>query len=809
LKEAKSMLDPYINSFEDKFNSFYNFVKNIGGDVLNKLNSLLKSAGNTFNNTVAALGEAIVEVSDILGDAFVSATDFLADTSEAVHQMVGNVSQATQEAVETAIEITQEVAEEVAEEAETVVQNVQQQASQSYEQIYSQVSSTISSAQDTISSTSSYVSSQASSVSSTVSSTVSNITSTVSSFVSNAQETVSSYTQEVVDTLSEAASSASSYISSGWNKLTGFLSSSSSSSTPQYDYSAPSITNLHIESITTNSVSLCWDTDKKATTIVIYAETDDVTPSGGGQNRKMYVKRSGIEMVQEKHHTATITGLSPGKPYYFLICSYQLLGEGSYSANGGYQGATTDPQYAGPIEAVTLPTTALITGVVKDSQENPIVHASVFIDGKLKAYSSSEGRYAVEVQPGVHTIKIEKKDYISAQTTTPSLSSGDIANVDFSLASGKILISGVVKDKNSNGLGGVVISTSINNQGISYTTPDTGKFSILLPMPEGGVFNGSLRFHKEGFIDFVQNFNLSAGAKVENLNITLYHKPPQVMNVDVIDVEGGVYKKDIFYQTSEKTSSFIQFGESQKGYQYQTDVIDNANVFRVHLVGLHPGENYIFRIVVKDERGEYVSVYNGSFHTLSENEVGSLKVCVYDPKTLSPLVGARVDVDSLHDFESVPTGNDGCALIQNLKAETCNVNITDYENTFPDYLEKEYGFRVQIQGGKLLTNIIYMPYNPENIGDLFSLSVVEKTANSIKIKVNSQWPLQYHLTVSMEEKNKILIDKDLGIKREGFTFNLKRLKPNRTYKFVVDGILRQDTSIIKQQQRTIYVSTPP
>jgi len=375
-----------------------------------------------------------------------------------------------------------------------------------------------------------------------------------------------------------------------------------------------------------------------------------------------------------------------------------------------------------------------------------------------------------------------------------------------------------VKDKNGSPLGGVKITTSTSQGPFSYTTT-SGAFSFSLPMPQGGNFTSPLVFHKDGFVDFIQNVDLPPGAEINNLNITLYHTPPQVSDVQVGDINGGATAKSIFYKTSQKTDSFIQFGKISEGYAYQTSVVSNQNVFNVSLEGLAPGTNYKYRIVVKNETGNFVSVYNGTFHTVSLGNLGQFKLCVYDPQTLMPVSGARVDIDATFypfDSFSLPTDAQGCIFASSLKTGKWNVNVGDFEGTFPSYLG-EASFSINIQGEKLLSKTMPLPLDLDaqefSLG-LFSLSKENLQENVVQIKVNSPWRLKYNLELKIQGNmsTKTILSQDLGIKRGNFNFKLTGLRSGRSYQLILTGQLLaagNSGQVLKEETKTLSFSVYP
>ncbi len=830
-KDKEEEFAPYIQPFKEKMEALSNFMEDVGGEALNKFNVALKNAGDAFNGAVQGLGAGFVKVSDLVGDAFVSATASLAQASQALH-----------EGMEQAYQTAQDVAQEVAETAQNAAQTAQETAAEVYTQVaqtaenaYNQIYNTAQDVGNTVEETQEEISQQVNSAVNTVQSHLQEVASSVTSggitdmassitggsqgdsYQQQAQDaidTLSQYAQQAYNTAANAANeayqTAQSAAQSAWNKVSGWFSSSSSSSqqAPEYDYTAPTISNVRVSSITTHSVTLEWDTNSEATTIVIYAESPDITPQGGGTNRKGYIKKdSSGNMIEEKHHKATITNLTPGKTYYFLVYSYKKLPNGN----------STDAGYVGPLSATTLPDTALINGMVKDENGNPISGAKILVDGVEKSYSLSDGKFAVEVEKGVHNIKVIKESYLPVEYTTPNLSSAQILNLDFTLHLGLIRIKGEVKD--------ALTKEKIVNAKVEVIkgpekswhvfTNSEGKFSMLLPMPQEGPLNCVLKVEKSKYCTYQsQQLTLPAGANIENLTIYLNHEIPHIKKVQVMDIEGGVTKKDIFYTTDIATSSFVQFGTSQEGYAYQTDMIENKSVFRVHLVGLTPAQDYVFRIVAKDSLGNNFVIYEGNFHTKSVEDVGDFTLYLYDPKTKGPIQGARVDIyqqGSSSISVSLPTDSEGKAFAHNLLKGAYKVTVSDYEGTFPAYLKKNYSFTINVEGGKSFIKKVYMPLDLNQVGNLFSITISEKKENSVKVNVHSDWTLRYHMTLRRRDTGEVLRDNwNLGIKTGDFQLTFDYLNPGTPYEVRIEGELLSncvDGDVIKRLVRGKVFST--
>jgi len=662
LSTAKKTLDPYIQPFEDALDEVKTFLSHAGGAAYQKFLEGIGAAGDALNKGLGVAGKGLVKATDILGDGVVAASDAAAKASQTAHQAAEAVTGAASDAVGTvangasvainyvkdtgshAIQVTVNAANQ----ATQAAGNAANQASQAAGNAANQVSQAASSAASQVYATASHVSnsvqqqasstinnvvshlpsvtpssfatgapvnlSQLQSASSTVSSQVSGIIGTLSGYGSSAYGAASSAASQVGSAISSGASSVASGLSSGWKsasgKVAGLLGiggSESSPPPPPPDYTAPTITNISATS-TTNSITVTWTTSFAARTFLLYKTQPDVNPNGAGAGTLLASVHDGDNYPETTSHSITVNGLNPGTTYYYIVYSYRMV-----------SGNASDVAKQGVYSITTLPTTAIIGGKVKDAQGSAVAGAKIYVDGGTTpaATSGAGGDYAVEVNPGTHTVTVRKDNYLVSSATCSGLVAGQIQPVDFALADGRIFISGVVRDVSSNT---AIASATVNILGlpttISVPTDASGAFTVVLGT-SGTPLQVSLQVTKTGFVSYASGpMTLAPGAKVQNIEIKLAHVPPAVSSygVDVGWVTANT--ATVFFDTQAPCSSFVQFGpQSSVNYLYQTPIQSNKSSFSFELTGLNPGTAYKFKVVLQDGFGNTVVANESFFYT--------------------------------------------------------------------------------------------------------------------------------------------------------------------------------------------------
>jgi len=652
LATAKKTLDPYIQPFEDAVKEVKDFLSGVGGAAYQKFLEGIGAAGDALNKGLGVAGAGLVKATDLLGDGVVAASDAAAKASQTAHNAASAAANAASDAAgavangasvainyaqnagSNAVNVTVNAANQAAQTAGDAYDSASSAASSAASQVYSTASQTYNNVQQQVSSTvnnvvshlpsvspSSFATgtpvniSQLQSASSTVSAQVSGIINTLSSYGSSAYNTASSAASQVGSTISSGASSVASGLSSGWKsasgKVAGLLGiggSESSPPPPPPDYTAPTITNVSAAS-TTNSITVTWTTSTSARTMLMYKTQPDVNPQGGTADGQMFASiHNGDVYPETTSHSITVNNLNPGTTYYYIVYSYRMVsGEPSNVAKQGVYSVTT------------LPTTAIIGGKVKDAQGNVVAGAKIFVDNGTTpaATSGAGGEYAVEVNPGTRTVTARKDNYLASSAACSGLVAGQIQPVDFTLADGRIFISGTVKDVSSNA---GIPSATVNILGlpttISVPTDANGAFTVVLGT-SGASLQVSLAAAKTGFVPYTSgSMTLAPGAKAQNIEIKLAHVPPAVSSYGVDVGWVTTNTATVFFDTQSPCSSFVQFGpQSSANYLYQTPMQSNKSSFSFELTGLNPGTAYKFKVVLQDGFGNTVVANESFFYT--------------------------------------------------------------------------------------------------------------------------------------------------------------------------------------------------
>ena len=648
VKTAKAVLDPYIKPFEDAVGELYDFVKNIGGAVFQKFLDGVGAAGNALNTALGAAGKGLVKVTDVLGDGVVAATNAAANASQAAHDAAVAAANAASSAASTvasgasaavnyvqnagssAVNVAVNTAQQGYQTAANVASQAAQAASSTYNNVQQQVSSTVSNVVSHLPSISpssfatgspvsfSQIQSGASAVSSKISSILTTLNNYGSSAYNAASGAASSAASHVGSAISSGASTVASGISSGWNTATHAISgllggSSSHPSPPPPDYSAPTVSNISSSS-TTDSITVNWTTSSNARTLLLYSTQAAVNPNGAGNGTLVASVHTDNYYPETTNHTITVSSLNPGTTYYYIIYCYRDV-----------NGVASDIAKQGVYSVVTQPNTAIIGGAVIDTQSNAVSAASIYVDSSTTpvATTDSSGQYVVEVSPGAHTVIAKKDNYLSSSTTTSSLTAGQILPLDFTLADGRITISGVVKEASSNtGLASATVMLSGLPTAITVPTDANGAFTIMLGTTSDTPVSFTMNVTKTGYTPYTSSsLSLARGAKMQNIEIKLpLNLPALAGDVSVVGLTAG--QATISFTTGVTCSAFVQFGpQSSANYLYQTTAKTNKNSFYFDLLSLIPGTAYKYKVVLQDNGGNTVVAKEGVF-TTAEAEIG-------------------------------------------------------------------------------------------------------------------------------------------------------------------------------------------
>ncbi len=123
----------------------------------------------------------------------------------------------------------------------------------------------------------------------------------------------------------------------------------------QVDQDAPEITNVQISGVTEEAVTITWDTDENADSLVNYG----LQPDYG-------ILR--IPVADKQAHTMTLTDLDPGRVYYFRVVSADEEGNQGISADYRVQtsGTPSESESQSQSESTTESTTQSQTETVQE-----------------------------------------------------------------------------------------------------------------------------------------------------------------------------------------------------------------------------------------------------------------------------------------------------------------------------------------------------------------------------------------------------------------------------------------------------------
>ncbi len=594
LKTAKATLDPYIQPFEDAVKELNDLLNVASSAAFQKFLQGIGAAGSALNTALGTAGQGLVKATDLLGDGVVAASNAAANASQTIHNAGAAATQAaTQAAQQTYAAATQ------------VYNAVQEQASSTVNTVISNLPS-ISPSQFTTGAPVSF--SQIQSGAATVSAKINSIINTVSDYASSAASSAAS-------TVSSGASTVASTVSSGWNAATNKISSlfggGGGSSTPVLNYDAPEVTNIAATS-TTNSITVTWDTSFSSRTLLFYSAQPNVNMQGAGNGTLVASIHDGDNYPETTHHSITVNNLNPGTPYYYVVYAVHAM-----------TGGATNAAKKGPYSVITQPTTAIIGGLVKDAQNNPVTQAAIYLDNAstAAAITDATGQYALEVNPGIHTVIAKKNNYLTKSASTSSLAAGQILPLDFTLADGRIWISGSIKDSSSNA---AIASATIKITGaatpINVSTDNNGAFTVVLGTTNGNSLSLTLEASKQGYGTYASGpMNMAAGSKAQNIQINLPKDLPALSGN--IGITGSVSTGfTVSFITTKPCSAFIQFGpQTQTNYLYQTNPVSNMSAFTFNINGLTPGTAYKYRVVLQDDAGHTVIAKEGAFPTTASN----------------------------------------------------------------------------------------------------------------------------------------------------------------------------------------------
>jgi hypothetical protein len=632
LTAAKETLKPVIEPFEAAVKELRDLTSTIGGAAYQKFLEGIGAAGDAMNSALGTAGKGLVKVSDVVGDAAVAVSGAAADVSEAVHDAavatVNFVQDTGSHAVDVAVDTAQQGYQTATEAANQAANAASQAASQAYQtatQVTAAAQGQVESTVNTVIShlppisPSSFATGSPMSFSDiqsgiqAVSAKVSEILNALDSYATSAYNTASGVASSVGSAISGGASSVASGISTRWKSATrgisSLIGSSNPAPAPKIDYTAPAISNIAATS-TTNSITVTWNTSFNSRTIMFYGATPNLSFSGQDANTTVISKHDGPNYPETTSHSMTVTGLNPGTAYYYIV----------YAVSGMASGDSTDAGKKGPFLIVTQPSTAIIGGIVKDAAGTVIPGVKIFIGSGTTpaATTDATGRYTLEVNPGAQTISAKKDNYLNSSTTTASLTAGQILPLDFTLADGRVWVSGIVKDAGTNtGLAGASVTLTGLATPIGVTTDANGAFTIALGTTGSNSVQFVMSVTKPDYTAYTASqITLAPGAKMQNVEIKLPRVLP-ALSAEGVSVAGiTASQATVSFTTQANCSAFVQLGlQSAETYAFQTSLKTNKNSFYFDLVALTPSTTYKYKVVLQDGSGNTVVVKEGTFTT--------------------------------------------------------------------------------------------------------------------------------------------------------------------------------------------------
>ncbi|MCX5701376.1 MAG: carboxypeptidase regulatory-like domain-containing protein [Candidatus Omnitrophica bacterium] len=876
LKEAKKTLDPYIKPFEDTVNALKDLASRIGGAVFQKFLQGVGAAGDALNSALGAAGKGLVQATDLMGDAAVAASGLAADASGAVYDgasaaagavasgasaAVNFVQETGSQAVNVAVNTAQQgyqiavnAGSQVTETASNLYGSASSAASSAASQAYSTASNAYNNAQQQVSSTVSSVINSLPSISPSsfatgspvsfsqlqsgaqaVTAKINDIVNAVSNAASAAYNAASSAASSVSSTISSGASTAAGGLSSAWSGAKSFVSDIFGSGgtpppPPPPDYSAPTISNVAATS-TTNSITVTWNTSVAAKTLMFYSATPNVNYNGQDAVTTVASVHDGSYYPETTNHSITVSNLNPGTVYYYLVYSYRTV-----------NGSASDVAKQGIYSIVTQPTTAIIGGVVKDTQNNVLSAVNIFVDNGAQAATVTDatGKYAIEVTPGAHTITAKKSDFLSSSSTTSSLSAGQILPLDFTLADGKIYVSGSVKEapsgtgiasalvkllgpsttvttttssgtgaQSADGVGsGVHTTTQTVTPTIAQTNTDSsGAFSFVVPMNNTSPMQFTINASKADYTPYTSvSMSLARGAKMQNVEIRLPHIPPALSSeVSVTGITANHATIDFYTQAN--CSAFVQFGpQSSSNYLYQTATSSGKNSFYFDLNGLAMGTTFKYKVVLQDAYSNtVVAKENATFTTINANNFGNLSIKVLNGITAGTVTNASVVISAQN--RTVNTNSSGIALFTDLPigAQTITIN-----NPSIAQLENSKSAQFTVVGNSAVSVMVYL--SATSSADMgLNPTVSNITSNYAKLNINSTCKILKHKLVLRDTTtNTKIIDQDLGVLVSPVPLDLTSLIDGHNYTVELTSNLLANTTTgnaIKTETKNVTFST--
>lgn len=189
-----------------------------------------------------------------------------------------------------------------------------------------------------------------------------------------------------------------------------------------------------------------------------------------------------------------------------------------------------------PVTATLLVTNTVtaqnLSGTVYSNGVTPLPNAVVVVlPPQGKGYTAAEvadsnGHYSINVNPGSYVVMSAVPNYFIDQSLAPqvTLTSGQSATNDLSLASGTVTISGTFYDAgNSNGIGGLMFQLESGSLFAVSFTDTNGKYSAAVAPNFWKITPNKERISRRAYVVPRQSLQVDAtGGDVTNANIGLF-----------------------------------------------------------------------------------------------------------------------------------------------------------------------------------------------------------------------------------------------------------------------------------------------
>jgi len=423
------------------------------------------------------------------------------------------------------------------------------------------------------------------------------------------------------------------------------------------DTTAPTISNVATSSITTNSVTITWDTDELSNSTVGYSTTPgDFTNEVGVAT--MVNNSNGVGQ-----HSVTLTGLTPNTTYYFQVKSTDPSGNIATSipdANGYtfttlpgpavVQGSVVVEEVTNNTAKITWQTDknsnsyvafATSTSILESSPEiqgtdDSTTNHSVTLTGltegtKYYFYvkstdSNNNTAYDKNVVDGV----IEYYTFTTGQDTTPPVISDVSSSVSTSTA--------VITWKTNELANSRVEYGKTTNYG-SLATSSTLTIDHVINLSN---LDPSTTYHYRVISTDANNNTATSTDYTFTTQPPDDTTPPSITNVTVSSVD--LTSAIITWNTDENSNSIVDYGETTSLGQMAGNLDDSTTAHSVTLTNLNASTTYYFQVRSQDLAG----------NTATDNNSGNYYSFVTQKDTTPPTI-SNVSVSTVSDTKATIT----------------------------------------------------------------------------------------------------------------------------------------------------------